>query len=208
MAIQSFSENSAVFLKRGDVEAAARNNSKVADLASRMARIIKNFRTFARQERDTVNRVDLVAVVRSSIDIAAQRLQREGVELDLRLPDGPVWVQGGDVRLQQVVLNLITNAVDAMEVSARKLILVSIESGPIVTLAVSDTGPGIEAPEKLFEPFYTTKEIGEAEGVGLGLSISYGLVQSFGGNIRGRNNPDGGAHFTVELKPWTEEVAA
>ena len=60
----------------------------------------------------------------------------------------------------------------------------------------------------MFEPFYSTKKIGEAEGVGLGLSISYGLVQSFGGNIRGQNHPDGGAIFTVELQPWSEEAAA
>ena len=62
-----------------------------------------------------------------------------------------------------------------------------------------DTGPGIAEPERIFDPFYTTKEIGSAEGMGLGLSISYGLVQSFGGQIRGRNHEEKGAIFTVEL---------
>ena len=66
-------------------------------------------------------------------------------------------------------------------------------------MSVRDTGPGIAEPEKIFDPFYSTKQVGAAEGMGLGLSISYGLVQSFGGAIRGRNHPDGGAIFTVEL---------
>ena len=74
-------------------------------------------------------------------------------------------------------------------------------------MTVRDTGPGIEDPEKVFEPFYTTKEVGGDEGMGLGLSISYGLVQSFGGNIRGSNTGEG-ALFTVELERWREEEAA
>lgn len=208
MAIQSFSDNSAKFLDRGNTEAAAKNVEKVSDLARRMARIIKNFRAFARQERETVNRVDLVQIVNSAIELAAGRMERHKVELDLYLPTSPVWIQGGEVRLQQVVLNLLSNAIDAMATSSDRQLAISVDAGSSVVLSVRDTGPGIEAPEKVFEPFYSTKEIGEAEGVGLGLSISYGLVQSFGGKIRGTNAPDGGAVFTVELQPWTDEVAA
>jgi two-component system C4-dicarboxylate transport sensor histidine kinase DctB len=85
---------------------------------------------------------------------------------------------------------------------------ISVHDGDAVRLEVRDSGPGINDPDKIFEPFYSTKSIGEAEGVGLGLSISYGLVQSFGGKIRGANNPDGGAVFTVDLKRWEEQAAA
>ena len=74
-------------------------------------------------------------------------------------------------------------------------------------VAVRDTGPGIQDPDRVFEPFYTTKTVGSSEGMGLGLSISYGLVQSFGGEIRGANMPDG-AEFTVELEPFEKEAAA
>ena len=75
-------------------------------------------------------------------------------------------------------------------------------------LSVRDTGPGIVDPSRIFDPFYSTKEVGAEEGMGLGLSISYGLVQSFGGNIRGTNAPGGGAMMTVELERWQEEAAA
>ena len=84
-------------------------------------------------------------------------------------------------------------------------ITLSDERHPVVT--VRDSGPGIADSDKIFEPFYSTKEVG-GDGMGLGLSISYGLVQSFGGNIRGQNAPEGGAVFTVELERWQEEQVA
>ena len=109
-------------------------------------------------------------------------------------------MRGGEVRLQQVVLNLVGNAIDAMEGREAKRLAIDIaQGGDRVRLIVRDSGPGISAPDRIFDPFYTTKEVGASEGMGLGLSISYGLVQSFGGAIRGRNHEDGGAEFTVEL---------
>ena len=112
------------------------------------------------------------------------------------------------MRLQQVVLNLASNGIDAMELSdPRELTIEVLQTKASVTLSVRDTGPGITEPEKIFDPFYTTKAIGAAEGMGLGLSISYGLVQSFGGVIRGRNHDAGGAIFTVELIPAGVEKA-
>ncbi|MDP5347491.1 MAG: ATP-binding protein, partial [Paracoccaceae bacterium] len=114
----------------------------------------------------------------------------------------PIHVIGGEVRLGQVLVNLIGNAADAMAGLPVRRIAISLRRhDDRVLLEVADTGPGIEEPEKIFDPFYTTKAVGAAEGMGLGLSISYGLVQSFGGAIRGRNRPEGGAVFTVELTP-------
>ena len=75
-------------------------------------------------------------------------------------------------------------------------------------MSVRDTGPGLDDPDKIFDPFYTTKEVGKSEGMGLGLSISYGLVQSFGGAITGRNHPDGGAAFYIELTTAAESGVA
>ena len=208
MALQSYAENAATLLERGKAEVARENLSRIADVARRMGRIIRNFRTFARQEIEPAAKVDLGQVVQASLDLSAARISKEGVTLTVDTPGHQIWVQGGEVRLQQVLINLISNALDAMADTRDRQLTLSVTVGETILLEVRDTGPGINDPDKIFEPFYSTKSIGEAEGVGLGLSISYGLVQSFGGNIRGSNAPEGGAVFVVELKPWAEAAAA
>ena len=208
MALQSYAENAATLLERGKTDVASQNLTRIADVARRMGRIIRNFRTFARQEIEPASKVDLGQVVQAAIDLSEQRIAKDGVALSIDMPDHQVWVQGGEVRLQQVLVNLISNALDAMGDTAERRLAISVTDRESVLLEVRDSGPGINDPDKIFEPFYSTKSIGEAEGMGLGLSISYGLVQSFGGKIRGANAPDGGAIFTVELKPWEEAAAA
>jgi two-component system C4-dicarboxylate transport sensor histidine kinase DctB len=202
MAIQQYSMNAVQFAELGKHEAVAGNLDQINSLAGRMARIIKNLRAFARNESEPMGRVDLVAVVDAAVELSAARLAQEGVALAWERPSDPVWVRAGEVRMGQVVLNLMTNAVDAMSESAEKTLKLAISDDVRARLEVTDTGPGIDQPEKIFDPFYTTKAIGAADGMGLGLSISYGLVQSFGGDIRGENTPNG-ARFTVELEKWT-----
>ncbi|MDR9485505.1 MAG: ATP-binding protein [Sediminimonas sp.] len=200
MAIQQYAENGALFLERGKSGPAAQNLSRIGSMARRMARIIRNLRAFARQESEPVSRVDLVKVVDSALELSEARLRSDAVHVDWDRPTAPVWVTGGEVRLCQVVVNLIGNAVDAMAAhDVRRLDIGIRRDGARVELEVRDTGPGIEEPEKMFDPFYSTKIVGDSEGMGLGLSISYGLVQSFGGVIRGRNHPEGGAVMIVEL---------
>ena len=196
------------FLERGESPQVGRNLAKISDLAGRMARIIKNFKAFARQESEPATRVDLCRVVEAAVDVTDSLLVREGVRLEQNLPSDPVWVEGGEVRLQQVVVNLITNATDAMSDQTERRIEVAVTAQPEPSITVRDTGPGIADPGKIFEPFYSTKLVGDGEGTGLGLSISYGLVQSFGGNITGENAEGGGAVFTVRLKPGVEKEAA
>ncbi|MDJ0638600.1 MAG: ATP-binding protein [Paracoccaceae bacterium] len=208
MAIRSFAENGERFLDRGDMAKTKGNLAKISDLAGRMARIIKNLKAFARQESEPAARVDLVEVVRAALEVTEPLVTREGVAATATLSNEPVWVEGGEVRLQQVVVNLVSNAVDAMSASAKKRLIVQVTATPEPMVTVQDSGPGIADPQRIFEPFYSTKTVGEGEGTGLGLSISYGLVQSFGGNISGANAPEGGAVFTVRLKPWTAEIAA
>jgi two-component system C4-dicarboxylate transport sensor histidine kinase DctB len=201
MAIRQYAENGVGLLERGKTDVAAQNLRRIGDLAHRMGRIIRNLRAFARQESEPMGRVDLVAVINSALELSETRLARDSITVDWT-PPAPVYVIGGEVRLGQVVLNLIGNAADAMAGLQERRISLSLRREEArVVLEVADTGPGIEEPEKIFEPFYTTKAVGAAEGMGLGLSISYGLVQSFGGAIRGRNRPEGGAVFTVELTP-------
>ncbi|MBY6047690.1 ATP-binding protein [Vannielia litorea] len=208
MAIRSFAENAESFLDRGSPEKAAQNLGRIGDLARRMGRIIRNLRAFARQESEPIGRVDLGAVVETVLELVEGRMVQAGVALDWAAPEAPVMVRGGEVRLQQVVLNLVSNGIDAMAGREEAELGIAIEPGAPVRLRVRDSGAGIAEPDKIFDPFYSTKEVGASEGMGLGLSISYGLVQSFGGNIRGENRPGGGAEFTVELQPAGLEVAA
>lgn len=213
MAIQQFAENGRAFLDREKPERAGENLGRIADMATRMGRIIKNLRAFARNEAEPSSRVDLVKVVEDAVELTQARLRECSVRLNWApQPRGEVFVRGGEVRLTQVLVNLINNAVDAMLDQENREIRIHI--GPAEgdrpgrrAVTVSDIGPGLKEPEKVFDPFYSTKAVGAAggeDGMGLGLSISYGLVQSFGGNIRGRNGAQG-AEFAVELEDWKEE---
>ena len=207
MAIQSFAENGQSFMERDRPDMAAKNLGKISELAHRMGRIIRNLRAFARQESEPLGDVDVGRVVDTVLELLGPKIAEVQVDVRWDGADG-VIVRGGDVRLQQVVLNLASNGIDAMELSDPRVLTITVAADATrVTLSVRDTGPGITEPEKIFDPFYSTKAIGAAEGMGLGLSISYGLVQSFGGVIRGRNHDAGGAIFTVELIPAAADKA-
>ncbi len=210
MAIQSFAENAKVFQDRGNTEAVGKNLGHISGLANRMGRIISNLRSFARQENIPIGDVDLSSVVEAALELAMPRIRQAGIQLSWSPPDDPVIVRAGAVRLQQVVLNLVTNAIDAVEGQEKPdlTLTVSRRRKDTATLTVADSGPGIREPDKIFDPFYSTKEVGQSDGMGLGLSISYGLVQSFGGDIRGENRPEGGAEFVVTLKSSAVEAAA
>ncbi|WP_231703935.1 sensor histidine kinase [Cochlodiniinecator piscidefendens] len=205
MAIQSFAENAEAFIERDKPAVAAQNLNRISDLARRMGRIIKNLRAFAKQESEPITDVNICKVVDVVLELSEARLKQEQVSLAWRAPETDIYVRGGDVRLQQVLMNLVSNAVDAMAGQTDKQIEVTMaHSSEKLQLMVRDTGPGIKDVEKIFDPFYSTKAVSQTEGagpegMGLGLSISYGLVQSFGGGISGKNHAEGGAVFTIDL---------
>lgn len=157
-----------------------------------------------------MTQVNIVSVIQAALELTDTRVRADGIRISFDPPADPVYVQGGEVRLQQVIVNLMTNAMDAMAGQPEKRIEIGItHKEDAICVSVRDSGPGLDDPDKIFDPFYTTKEVGQSEGMGLGLSISYGLVQSFGGAIIGRNHPEGGAAFYVELPAApTQEVAA
>lgn len=200
MAMRSFAENAVQFMERGRPDRATENLTRISDMARRMGRIIQNLRAFARQETGPQENVDLGAVLQSALDLTQGHVEDAGVQLNYDPPETALMVRGGEVRLGQVFVNLITNAVDAMVESDVKVLNISIDEQNALTVKFRDTGPGIEMPDKVFDPFYTTKSAGNTGGMGLGLSISYGIVQSFGGQINGTNVQGGGALFTVTLE--------
>jgi len=134
-----------------------------------------------------------------------QRLRTEQIAITQDLPDYDVEVLGDANRLEQVLVNLIVNALDAMRgAHARHLQVIVRERAGRVSIAVRDSGTGIAAEvlPQLFEPFVTTKEPGT--GLGLGLAISSGIIGEFGGSLVAANRPEGGAEFTIELASATE----
>ncbi|MEO0914817.1 MAG: ATP-binding protein, partial [Pseudomonadota bacterium] len=206
-AIQSLADNGEVLLERGRGGEARDALARIGQIAGRMGRIIRNLRAFARKEGEAVRAVDLVEVVNDALALIEVRLRASGAALEWA-PGPPVEVMGGRVRLQQVVLNLVSNALDAMEGQGepKRIAITLAGAGRQVRLRVADSGPGLVAADEVFDPFYTTKPVGK--GLGLGLSISYGIVQSFGGKITGETGAEGGAVFTVELAAAGAEMAA
>ncbi len=209
-AIRSYSDNARTFLDRDQLEPARSNLKGISELTERMGRIIKNLRTYARNEPVALRAVAVNQAITESLALLDARIRTENVDLAVDLPVTDPIVTAGAVRLQQVLVNLISNALDAMQQSADKQLFVSVEAGPsAVNIIVRDTGSGIvqDDIDKLFDPFFSTKDVGE--GMGLGLSITYGIIKQFGGEISAANHPEGGASFTVTLRTATgAETAA
>lgn len=200
-AIRAYADNAMVFLDRGRSDAVRDNLAEIADLTTRMATITRHLKGFARRASGTVGPVSADAAVAQALALMESRLRRDGVELVSDLPPDTLWVVGEDVPLQQVLVNLIGNAADAMRASPRRRLFLTLAAdGDAVVLTVRDTGTGIAdaALPRLFVPFFTTKEAGD--GLGLGLSISHGIVEGFGGTLSAANHPDGGAVFTLRLR--------
>ncbi len=206
-AIRNFAENGQKLLSLGRTEAASENLNQVTTQVDRIGRIIRSLRAFAKNEPQEMATVDIAAVTRSALAVSDIRLKREGVQLVQTGLDNKVSVSAGEVRLQQVIVNILNNAIDAFENEGKKEITVTMKTHDTrAELSVSDTGPGIKEPDRVFDPFYSTKDPGGSSGMGLGLAISHGIVGSFGGTLRCKNAPNRGAVFTIEL-PLAEAVA-
>jgi len=179
---------------------------KIRRQAQRTKELVSNLLDFARQTPGQKTRVDVNALVQTVLKLTETRMQRRQVrvelDLGLRLPS----VAADKNQLLQVFLHLSRNAVDAMEVQGGGVlrIVTRMEEGEVV-IEFSDTGVGLKDPERVFDPFYTTKGV---QGTGLGLSAAYGIVQDHHGKITCHNRPEGGATFEVRLRATPSEKAA
>ena len=199
-AMRTFMASAKIFAQRENFSQVGRNLDLIAGLAERMASITGHLKTFARKsDHGARELVKVEAAIAGTLLLLESQIAAAGVRLDLDIaPD--LHVTGNTVQLEQVILNLMRNALDAVAGRPNAWIRISARAAAdTVFVAVSDNGPGI-APElinRIFDPFFTTKGVGD--GLGLGLSVSYGIVQDFGGRIGARNRPEGGAELTVEL---------
>ena len=183
--------------------------NKMLKQALRMQRLVQNLLSFARQRKPEKASLDLRTVVEDSIALRDFDLKRNGIVVDTSFSDGLPPVFGDSQQLEQVFLNIINNAMDAvLEKGTQRIeVKLSTEEGRLCA-EVRDHGTGMKDPRKVFDPFYTTKPVGR--GTGLGLSICYGIVKEHGGELRAFNHPEGGAVFRIYLPasaaPATENL--
>ena len=199
-AIRSYASNAVKLLDHRRADEARENMALISTLSERMGDIILRLKIFARESSDERTPQILQTVINDTLRIVGPRLKKERIKLTINVPDDDITVLVNEVRLEQVLVNLINNAIDAFEDSSEHSIVLSATAGEHDAIVqVRDTGSGIpdDVISHLFEPFFTTKDVGI--GLGLGLSISYGIIQEFGGELSARNLADGGAEFTFNI---------
>ncbi len=205
-AVKSYADNARAYIERGRVDEASDNILRISDMTDRMAKISHHLRNFARQPGEKLRAIEVHDCVREAIAILAPQLRQSGVEVSFDPSKPEVWALGGKLRLQQVLVNVMTNANDAMAGQSNKRISLDVdEDDEGVHIHVRDVGPGLpdDALDQIFEAFFTTKQAGS--GMGLGLSISYNIIEDFGGKLTAVNRPGGGGHFTITLRRAEQE---
>ena len=206
-AIRYYLHNAGKLLERGQTRIHQDNLAKMDELVERMAKMINHLKTFARYQSDLLEQVDVTRAIDKALELLSGRLEDGGVEVVRRYPPEGCTACANAVRLEQVLVNILSNGIDAAGGRGRHgLLTVAVaENETTLTIAISDNGSGIQAkpPEIVFDPFYTTKEVGR--GLGLGLSIAYNIIKGFGGRITAANQEAGGACFSISL-PKSKEV--
>lgn len=200
-AIQTYARNSRRFLQKGASDMVDANLAEIVLLCDKMAELTRQFKVFARKSEGPPSIVDLRPAVDASLKIIAAQKNSGDIDIQWRRPAQPVWCHGDQIRIEQVLVNLLANAVHALEGCTQPVITIDvIEHQSYWLCQVRDNGRGLPAnTEQLFEPFYTTKPV--KQGLGLGLSISRQIVDALGGRLSGRNRSDGaGAEFEFTLK--------
>ncbi|MBN3819564.1 sensor histidine kinase, partial [Paraburkholderia sp. Se-20369] len=206
VAIRTLCDNARTFFERSQPAQALANLERIGRLVDSMAVLTGELKTFARKpdiERVAVSLAEAVAHARLIYDA---RIRDEGVTLDVRIPPGTT-VYAESSQLQQVIVNLLGNALDAVHDAARREIVIDAQPDAHgrVRFTITDSGAGI-APEvlaHLFEPFVTTKPRGQ--GLGLGLAITSRIVEGFGAKIGAANRDEGGAQFSIEFAAATPQ---
>ncbi len=196
-AMKTYLAGARLLLRRNRPEEAMTSFGRIDDLIERMGAITRQLKSYARKGAEDLSPVDLGEALSSALSMMEPQLRQRAVRISQIRPPEPVLVMGDRLRIEQVMINLLRNALDATKSVEDPAVDVVLAAGETAALSVRDNGEGIENFENLFEPFYTTKQPGD--GVGLGLAISSGIVSDLGGRLTARNGQHGGAVFEMQL---------
>ncbi|QDL92223.1 sensor histidine kinase [Paroceanicella profunda] len=197
-AMRTYIAGARLLIERGRMPEAHSSIQRIDDLIGRMAMLTRQLKSFARKGEDEIRPLDLRDAIKGALSVMSPQLGQVRVELVTDMPSTPVMIRGDQLRIEQILVNLLRNALDALRGQDDRRIDVTLVPGPLPTIRVSDNGPGLpKEPDALFEPFFTTKRPGE--GLGLGLAISAGIAQDLGGELTARNLVRGGACFELTL---------
>ena len=202
-AIRNYADNALTLLQRADTNTAGSNLRHITRLADRIGNITSELRSFARKRSSEITSISLADALAGALMLTMPRMTREHVQLNYQAPPATLSVRADRIRLEQVFVNLLQNALDAMasaRKSASQLDIHITPSTDTVSIYIQDNGPGLsnDTRAQLFMPFHTTK----VEGLGLGLVISRDLLTEFGGTLQIADPPPlaGGACFVVTLQ--------
>lgn len=196
-AMKTYLAGAKLLLQRRRSDEALSSFQRIDDLIERMGAITRQLKSYARKGGDAVEPIDVRHSVSSALAMMEPQLRRREIAIAASLPRDPVMIEADKIRLEQVLINLLRNALDATKATADPEVKVLVTVGDDVVITVRDNGGGIEDLDSLFEPFYTTKAPGD--GTGLGLAISSGIVNDLGGRLTARNGQTGGAVFEITL---------
>ncbi|WP_227876318.1 sensor histidine kinase [Photobacterium frigidiphilum] len=201
-AVNSHVRSAQRWLEKQRVDKALINLKKIEVLLDKTAAITRHLKAFSRKSDGKMEDVDLANVIQDAIELFESR--RNNIVIHYSNPTS-YWVRANSIRLEQVLVNLISNAIDAVEHNPAPQIIITVgESLSMVQIIVKDNGAGIPAEDILhiFDPFYTRKVSGK--GLGLGLSIAYNIIKDFGGSIRAESIQHQGTKFIVSLQQGTQ----
>ncbi len=205
-AMKTYLAGAKLLLQRRRPSEALSSFQRIDDLIERMGAITRQLKSYARKGDEAFEPIDMRVSVSSALAMMEPQLKQIKVTITNQSPSEPVMVEADPLRLEQVIVNLLRNALDAVGGVTDPRVDLILSAGEVATLTVRDNGVGIDDLDALFEPFYTTKRPGD--GVGLGLAISSGIVNDLGGRLRARNSSTHGAVFEVELPILSRQTEA
>ena len=196
-AMRTYLAGARLLLERKRPIEALSSFQRIDDLIGRMGAITRQLKSYARKGEEAFEPFDLRDAISAALTMMEPQLRGRHVQISRSVPVGPVMVAADKLRVEQVLVNLFRNALDATREVEEPALELILSAGDQAVLSLRDNGHGIDDLDNLFEPFYTTKAPGD--GVGLGLAISSGIINELGGRLTARNGRSGGAVFEIRL---------